>query len=99
MKPASLALMSQFRVLRENFNVEPMVCSGLPGFSQYAMYQLYNKDAPSIFTFHDNFEHVVKLFRENTLGGICNVYHRHLTTLDDPQAAQAAKFNKNGKFS
>ena len=61
------------------------------------MYQLYNKDSPSIFTFLQSFEHVVKMFRKNTLGGICNVYHRHLTTTDDERAAYAAKFNKNGE--
>ena len=96
MKPASVALLRQFEILRQNFNVEPMVCYGLPSFAQLAMFELYDKTSPSIFTFPQNFEHLVKMFREHTIGGICNVYMRHATTADE-EAAYAAKYNNNGK--
>ena len=92
--PASKALMAQFRILRENFQVEPMICAGLPGFAQQAMYLAY--EGPSAFSIPQRFEHIVRLFRENTLGGICNVYQRHATTRDEPNAAYAAKFNDKG---
>ncbi len=95
--PASKALIAQFKVFRQNFDVEPMVCSGLPGFAQEAMYKMYAASSPSLFTFPDRFEHVTKLFRENTLGGICNVYQRHATTRDEPNAAHAAKYNTRGR--
>ena len=95
-KPASLAMMEQFRILKQNFNVTPMVCSGLPSFAQYAMIEMFDSSSPSVFTFHQRFEHLVKLFREQTIGVITNVYMRHATTVDEPDAAPAAKQNKSG---
>ena len=90
-------MMYQFRILKDVFGFEPMVMSGLPAFTQYAMFNLYDKSCSSIFTFPQDFEHVVKLFRKNTFGGICNVYKRHATTRNEPDAAHAAKFSKTGK--
>ena len=74
-----------------------MVLSGLPAFAQYAMFNLYDKSCASIFTFPPDFQDLAKLFRQNTLGGICNVYKRHATTHNEPDAAHAAKFSKTGK--
>ena len=73
-----------------------MVCAGLPGFAQQAMYRMFDTKSPSIFTFSQEYEDLVRLFRKNTLGGICNVYHRHVTTRDEPDAAYAAKYNTKG---
>ena len=72
-----------------------MVSFGLPSFAQYAMFKLYEKDSPSIFSFAPDFPHLVRLFRDQTFGGITNVYMRHATTCDD-DAAPAAKMNKSG---
>ena len=91
-------MLNQFNILRENFSVEPMVCYGLPSFAQFAMFSLFNPASPSIFTFPQEFVHLVKMFRKHTLGGICNVYMRHATTIDEP-AAYAAKYNSTGIFS
>ena len=60
------------------------------------MFEMFDSSSPSVFTFHQRFEHLVKLFREQTIGGITNVYMRHATTVDEPDAAPAAKFNKSG---
>jgi len=87
----------QFQIFRDNFKVEPMVCYGLPSFAQYAMFSLYDRSSPSIFTFPQDFVEIVKLFRKETLGGICNVYMRHATTMDE-EAAPAAKYNNSGMF-
>ena len=92
-------MMAQFQILRDNFGFEPMVLSGLPAFAQYAMFNLYNTDCASIFTFPQQFQHLVKEFRQNTFGGICNVYMRHATTMDEPQAAYSARYNTSGKLS
>ena len=96
--PASIALLTQFKILRDNFGVEPMVCYGLPAFAQYAMFNLFDPSSASMFTFPQAFVHLVQLFRRNTFGGICNVYMRHATTMDEPDAAYAAKFNKSGNY-
>ena len=95
-RPASIAMMIQFKILRDNFGIEPMVLTGLPAFAQFAMFQMYDKGCSSVFTFPQNFQHLVKLFRQNTFGGICNVYMRHATTMNEPEAAYSARFSKSG---
>ena len=67
-KPASIAMMNQFHILKNVFGFEPMVLSGLPEFAQYSMFNLYDKSCASIFTFPRDFEDLAKLFRKNTLG-------------------------------
>ena len=74
-----------------------MVCYGLPSFAQFAMFRMYKFESPSIFSFPQEYSHLVKMFREHTHGGLVNVYQRHVTTLDE-EAAYSAKFNKSGKF-
>ena len=96
-KPASIAMIAQFKILRDNFGIEPMVLSGLPAFAQHAMYNLYDTQCASIFTFPQDFQHLVKEFRQNTFGGITNVYMRHATTMNEPDAAHSAKFSSLGK--
>lgn len=59
------------------------------------MFSLYDESSPCIFTFPQQFVHLVKMFRQHTLGGICNVYMRHATTIDET-AASAAKYNSSG---
>jgi len=95
-KPASKALLNQFRVLRKNFGIDPMTMYGIPSYAQAVMYGMYKKDSPSVFTFPPDFAHLVKIFRKNTVGGITNTYHRHITTMDE-DAAYAAKYSKSGK--
>ena len=95
-KPASKALLNQFRVLRKNFGIDPMTLYGIPSYAQAVMYGMYKKDSPSVFTFPPDFAHLVKIFRKNTVGGITNTYHRHITTMDE-DAAYAAKYSKSGK--
>ena len=95
MVPAAKALINQFKILKQHFHVEPMVCFGLPSFAQFAMFRMYKYTSPSIFTFPQPYAHLVKLFRNNTHGGLVNVYQRHVTTVDE-EAAYAAKYNKSG---
>ena len=95
-RPASIAMLNQFSILREKFGVEPMVTYGIPSFSQYAMYGMFKETSPSVFTFPPNFGHLVKLFRSQTYGGVCSVYQRHCTTMDE-DVAYAAKYNTSGQ--
>ena len=70
---------------------------GLPSFAKKAMFKLYNTTCANIFSFPANSD-ATKVFREQIIGGLCNVYKRHVTLSDEP-AAYAAKYNKNGKIS
>ena len=93
--PASRALIKQFEKYEENFGISPMQYLGLPSFARNAMLALYKKDSPSIFTFPDR--DTTNDFRTQIIGGLTNVYHRHVTTDVTENAAHSAKFSKNGE--
>ena len=94
-EPASRALLLQFKTYKENFGLSPMQFMGLPSFSRQAMLKSYDKSTSSIFTFFD--KSTTDDFREQIIGGLTNVYHRHVTTQDEPDCAYSAKFNADGK--
>ena len=81
--------------IETNFHVSPMQMFGLPSFAQEAMFKLYDRNCPSIFTFPKNSD-ATKVFREQVIGGLCNVYKRHCTLLDE-EAAPKARYNVDGK--
>ncbi len=95
--PASCALINQFKTFENNFGLTPMQSLGLPSYAKKVMFSLYDRSCPNIFSLPKTDSNATKFFRENIIGGICNVYKRHVTLLDEP-AAKAAKENINGKF-
>ena len=95
-KPASLALMNQFETYLENFGSYPNHYLGLPSFAKHSMFSLYDESCPNIFTFPDTSD-ATKVFREGIVGGLTNVYKRHVTLDEDEEAATAAKYSKRGK--
>ena len=94
--PASLAMMRQFQTYHENFGTYPNHFLGLPSFAKYCMFALYNPESPNIFSFPDTSD-ATKVFREGMIGGLTNVYKRHVTLDEDEEAATAAKYSKRGK--
>ena len=94
-KPASLALMKQFETYFENFGAYPNHFLGLPSFAKHAMFELYKKDSPRIFTFPENSD-ATQIFREQIIGGLTNVYKRHVTLDETETAALRAKYSKRG---
>ena len=95
-EPASFALIRQFETYLANFGSYPNHFSGLPSFAKHAMFSLYDKKCSNIFTFPDNSE-ATTIFRQNIIGGLTNVYKRHVTLDANEDAAHAAKFSKRGK--
>ena len=95
-QPVSLAIVNQFTTFVKNFGFSPMQSYGLPSFARIAMYKNYSKTSPNIMTFPSNSD-ATKIFRQNIIGGLCSVYKRHCTLLDEP-AAFSAKHNKLGKL-
>ena len=94
-KPASLALIKQFETYLENFGSYPNQFLGLPSFAKHVMFSLYDESCPSLFTFPANSD-ATTLFREGIIGGITNVYKRHVTLDESEDAAHAAKYSKRG---
>ena len=94
--PVSLALIKHFSEFENNFNISPMQFLGLPSFAKAAMLKLYDSNCPSMFTFPPSSD-ATKIFRDQTLGGLCNVYHRHITTINEKNTPFLARYNKEGK--
>ena len=93
--PASCALIKHFETFETNFGISPMQFLGLPSYAKEAMFKFYDEDCPSIFSFPKD-SSATQYFRQNIIGGLCNVYKRHVTLLDE-DASPAAKFNSKGK--
>ena len=94
--PASLALIKQFETYLENFGCYPNHYLGLPSFAKAVMFSQYNESSPSIFTFPQNSD-ATTVFRSNMIGGLTNVYKRHVTLNQNEDAAHAAKYSKRGR--
>ena len=95
-KPASFALIKQFETYLENFGSYPNHYLGLPSFAKHSMFALYDESCPNIFTFPDSSD-ATKVFREGIVGGLTNVYKRHVTLDENEEAATAAKYSNRGK--
>jgi hypothetical protein len=93
--PTSMAMITQFDVFNNSFQMYPLQSYGLPGYSRSIMYKNFNKTSPNFFTFPDRSD-ATKIFRENIIGGWTAVLKRHVTLYDEP-AALAAKYNKQGE--
>ena len=95
-QPASFALIKQFETYLENFGLYANHYLGLPSFAKNAMFAMYNKESPNIFTFPPTSD-ATQVFRDGMIGGLTNVYKRHVTLDQEEDAAYAAKFSKRGK--
>ena len=94
-KPASLALIKQFETYLENFGSYPNHFLGLPSFARHSMFAMYDQNCPNIFTFPETSD-ATQVFREGIIGGLTNVYKRHVTLDETEEAAHAAKYSKRG---
>ena len=94
-KPASQALITQFETYLQNFGSYPNHFLGLPSFAKHVMFSMYDESCPSLFTFPST-SGATTLFREGIIGGLTNVYKRHVTLNEFEEAADAAKYSKRG---
>ena len=54
------------------------------------MLNLYDQSLPYGYSFNDQHSHIRQWFRENIIGGLSSVYHRHIDLMgtDSPIAAR-----------
>ena len=81
--------MKQFDTYLENFGLYANHFLGLPSFAKNAMFSLYNADSPNVFTFPASSD-ATQVFRGGMIGGLTNVYKRHVTLNQKEDAAYAA---------
>jgi len=95
--PTAKALQNQFELFEDEFELCSYQCMGLPQFGRKAMYKMYDPKAPAIFTFNEG-STATKVFRNQIVGGLVNLYKRHVTLDESEDVPAAARYNKNGMF-
>jgi len=96
--PLCQALDNSFRTFYHLFNIDPSHCFSLPKLAQECMFGLYSTDAPLSYSFTPKMDHVRKIFRDNIIGGIVNVFSRFTDVRKEvsPRAPTNAIFAPDG---
>ena len=96
-RPLVTAIENSFAAFTHHFYVDPYSNLSLPSLAFKAMFRMYDKNLPLSYSFGD--DELRKLFRGSIVGGLTNVYHRHVN-LEDDNGPRNARFAPNGnKFS
>ena len=95
-QPMIEAIDKSFAAFHKYFDVDPSVNLTLPSIAYKAMFNLYDENLPLAYSFSNRFDHVRKLFRENQVGGLTNVYQRDLN-LNDNSGPWSALHAPNGE--
>ena len=64
----------------------PLEFLSLPGLAEDIMWNSYNADINSPYSFHTDYTFVNKLIRENLRGGLTAVFHRHIELDNDKRS-------------
>ena len=81
--PLVTAIENAFKSFYMHFKVNPMEKRSLPSIAFTAAMNLFDQSMPYIFSFGKDFDEIRQLFRNNQLGGLVNLFHRHINTLDE----------------
>lgn len=79
-EPLKIALKSCFKNYIKYFNVDGLSYLSLPSIGFEAMYKLFDRKLPLVWTFNKAGDAVRELFRDNVLGGLSTVFHRYTHT-------------------
>ena len=94
--PLAIAIGNCFSSYEKYFKVNPLLSASLPSLAQKATFLNYRKTDPLVFSFSKINEDIHSIFRNNVLGGVVNVYKRHVSTFDRPDIPFAARHAPNG---
>jgi len=96
-QPLAQAIENCFNCYDQYFNVNAITALSLPGLAMKAMFKNYDKSAPLIFSFSEEFKEMNEIFRSNVFGGLVNVFRRHVCTYDtEVTIPTAARYAPNG---
>ena len=93
--PFKSALQTCFKSFFDNFQKDPTLYMSLPKLAQDCMFQQYPSNHPLVWSFAKKNLSLALLFRKNLVGGLVNLYHRHLST--DESAPENARRLPNGE--
>ena len=94
--PLVEALSNSFEKFHTLFAVDPNLELSLPTIAFKAMFQLSDPNLPQCFTFDKKRDHIRKLHRENIIGGLSSVYHRHIDLSGSTTSPQSSRIASNG---
>ena len=94
-EPLVQSIENSFEKFRQFFSVEPLYHLSLPSMAHRAMFDNF-ENCSLVFSFGKKANDIRELFRNNVLGGLCNIFHRHVS-LTDSNTPPAAQFAANGE--
>ena len=94
--PLVEALTNSFQKFHSLFAVDPNLELSLPTIAFKAMFQLSDPNLPQCVTFDKKRDHIRKLHRENVIGGLSSVYHRHIDLTGSSTSPRNSRIAPNG---
>ena len=79
-RPLGQAILNSFKSLKTLFGEDPTLCLSLPALANNAMFKNFSLDSPLVYSFAKKNEDVRKIMRDNVVGGLVNVFRRHVST-------------------
>ena len=92
-RPLVDALVKSFEAFESHFAVKPNMSHSLPSLAYSSMFKLYDTNAELSYSFQN--DQVRSLFRNNAIGGLTTVSHRHVNLSDD-DSPHNSRFAPNG---
>lgn len=62
------------------------------------MWDMSDPDLPRVYTFNEKSANLRQQFRDNNIGGLTSVFHRHLDLSGDANSPLQARIVPNGDF-
>ena len=95
-KPLTEAIENSFSTFFELFKIDPHTHHSLPSIAFQAMFANVNPELPFGYTFDNQRDELRRWFRQNLIGGLTSVYHRHLDLSGGTSSPHAARHTPDG---
>ena len=95
-KPLAVAIENSFKSFYTHFEINPMSKKSLPSIAFAAAFKLFDQNMPYLTSFSHMFDETRQLFRSNQLGGLVNIYHRHVNIIDN-EGPESTRIGPNGE--
>lgn len=99
-EPLVEALTNSFKKFHDLFSIDANMELSLPTIAFKAMFRLSDQNLPQCVTFDKKHDHLRVLHRQNVIGGLSSVYHRHIDLTGSSNSPKNSRIAPNGqKFS
>ena len=95
-RPLVQAIENSFKAFNTCFNIDPHLHHSLPSMAFDAMFKNYDTDLPYVVTCDSFNDDIRKLFRQNLIGGLSSVFHRHFDLTGDENSPFNARHVPDG---